>query len=216
MAGQQHVIDYRNVENPAELQIDIVPPALRQFGFIPNFGLCRPGDLILSRGIKFNFLERSISRAQERAGFAEEHSQWTHAAVFLYDTLVAEAVPKDGVRVHSLYNDTLQCVMRVRRPRLNGEARVHLALRAVATLGSRYGTIAAFQLGHQMLHGLWNPGTLIAYGRKVICSKVYFDAHIEIAKLPLSGCPMNGLVGPAHLSATDDLDDVLIPWVKPI
>jgi hypothetical protein len=38
-----------------------------------------------------------------------------------------------------------------------------------------------------MHYGLWNPAALIAYGRKLICSKVYFDAHLEIAKLPLSG-----------------------------
>ena len=215
----QHVIDPRNIGNPAPVQILIVPPELRKFGSVPHFALCRPGDLILSRSIEpplvERFIERSISRAQERAGFAEEHSRWTHAAVFLYDTLIAEAV-RGGVRIHSLFNDTLICMMRVRRPRLNnGEERANLALRAAATLGTPYGIRAAFQLGRRMNAGLWNPQELVAYGRKVICSKVYFDAHIEIAKLPLSDCPLNGLVSPAHLSATDDLDDVLIPWVRP-
>jgi hypothetical protein len=212
----QYVIDPRNVGNPADLQINIVPPQLRTFGYVPNFGLCRPGDLILSFSIRHGLFERQISRAQGRGGFAQEHSRWTHAAVFLYGTLVAEAVPKYGVRVNSLYNETLECVMRVRRPRLNGEERANLALRAVASLRTPYSRFAACQLGRQMHYGLWNPATLISYGRKVICSKVYFDAHIEIAKLPLSDCPMSGLVSPAHLSATDDLDDVSVPWVRPM
>jgi len=181
----------------------------------PVQGLCKPGDLILSYSIPFDLTEWSISNAQERGGFADEHSRWTHAAVFLFDTLVAEAVPRSGVRVHSLYDDTLSSVMRVRRPRVTDEQRAHIALRAVATLGTPYGTIAALQLGRQMHYGLWNPATLIAFGGKLICSKVYFDAHIEIAKLPLSGCPMTGLVSPAHLSGTPDLDDVFVPWVDP-
>ncbi len=105
--------------------------------------------------------------------------------------------------------------MRVRRPRVRDEQRAHIALRAAATLGTRYGTVAALRLGRKMHHGLWNPAVLIAYGKKLICSKVYFDAHIEIAKLPLAGCPMTGLVSPAHLSATNDLDDIRVPWVDP-
>ena len=194
----------------------IVPPALRSFGAVPNYSLCRPGDLILSASIVPDYVERLISRAQRNAGFASDHSRWTHAAVFLYDNLVAEAVPKYGVRLHSLYEDTLQSIMIVRRPRVTDEQRAHIALRAVATLGTPYGRLAALQLGRQMNYGLWNPAALVSYGRKLICSKVYFDAHIEITSLPLSGCPINGLVSPAHLSTTNDLDDIHIPWVRPI
>jgi hypothetical protein len=87
---------------------------------------------------------------------------------FLYGAFVAEAVPQYGVRLNSLYNETLECVMRVRRPRLNGEERANLALRAVASLGTPYSRFAAYQLGRQMHYGLWNPATLISYGRKVI------------------------------------------------
>jgi hypothetical protein len=172
--------------------------------------------LILSQGIRPDWIERSISDAQTQGGFAGTDSVWTHAAVFLYDTLIAEAVPRFGVRVRSLYDDVLLCLLRVRRPRVTEEQRAHIALRAVATLGTPYGNVAALQFGRRMHYGLWNPAALISYGRKLICSKVYFDAHIEIAKIPLAGCPLNGLVSPAHLSATNDLDDVLIPLVRPI
>jgi len=212
----QVVIDPRQVGSPTGVRIAIVPPALRKFGSVPDFSLCKPGDLVLSRSIWPDWTERLISDAQRKAGFADDDSLWTHAAVFLYDTLVAEAVPGYGVRVRSLYDDLLGNVLRVRRPRVTDEQRALIALRAVATLGTPYGKVAALRLGKKMHSGLWNPAALVSYGRKVICSKVYFDAHIEISKIPLAGCPMNGLVSPAHLSATSDLDDVVIPWVKPI
>ena len=212
----QHVIDPRNIGQPTNLQIDIVPQPLRDFGAVPNFSLFKTGDLILSRGLEPDLIERSTSRAQGRGGFADDHSCWTHAAVFLYSTLVAEAVPEGGVRVHSLYEDVLHCVSRIRRPQVTDEQRAHIALRALAQLGTPYNFLAALQFGWHMHYGLWNPAALISYGRKLICSKVYFDAHIEITKLPLSGCPMNALVSPAHLSAPSDLDDVLILWVTQV
>ena len=212
----QHVIDPRAIGQLTDLPIDIVPPPLRDFGAVPNFSLCKTGDLILSHGLEPDLIERWISLAQRRGGFADDHSCWTHAAVFLYGTLVAEAVPENGVRVRSLYEDVLQCVSRVKRPRVTDEQRAHIALRALAQLGTPYNFFAALQFGWHMRNGLWNPAALVSYGRRLICSKVYFDAHIEITKLPLSGCPMTGLVSPAHLSATNDLDDVLIPWVRPV
>jgi hypothetical protein len=212
----QHVIDPRSTGQLTDLQIDIVPQPIRDFGAVPNFCLFKTGDLILSRGLEPDLIERSISHAQRTGGFSDDHSCWTHAAVFLYSTLVAEAVPENGVRVRSLYEDVLQTVSRVRRPRVTDEQGAHIALRALAQLGTPYNWFAALVVGWHMHHGLWNPAALVSYGRKSICSKVYFDAHIEIAKLPHSGCPMTGLVSPAHLSATNDLDDVLIPWVRPV
>ena len=118
--------------------------------------------------------------------------------------------------VFAVYMMMCSNVYRELGDRITDEQRAHIALRALAQLGTPYNYLAALQVGWHMRRGLWNPAALVSYGRKLICSKVYFDAHIEIAKLPLSGCPMTGSVSPAHLSATDDLDDVPIPWVRPV
>ena len=182
----QRIIDRRNVEDAVDdRRIAIIPPPLRNFGYVPNFGLCKPGDLVLSHGIAPNWIGRSISDAQRRAGFAADDNRWTHAAVFLYENLVVEAVPRYGVRLHNLYDDVMQNVIRIRRPRLDTELqRANVALRAVAALGVGYSWIAALRLGWRMNSGLWNPGGLITYGRRIICSKVFFDAHLEIAPPP--------------------------------
>jgi hypothetical protein len=212
----QHVIDPDAIGDLEDLKIDVLPQPLRDFGAVPNFSILRTGDLILSRGREPDFTERWISDAQRRGGFSDNHSCWTHAAVFAYGTLIAEAVPGKGVRIRSLFHDVLQSKLRVRRPRVTDEQGAHIALRALAQLGRPYSRFAALQVGWHMRQGLWNPAALVSYGRKLICSKVYFDAHIEITRLPLAGCPLNGLVSPAHLSATNDLDDVFIPWVRPV
>jgi hypothetical protein len=210
----QQTIDPREIGNAVDIPVAIVPPQLRQFGHVPDFRKCEPGDLVLSRSIKPGCIDKSITRAQKRAGFADEDSQWTHAAVFLYDTFVAEAIPRKGVRVHSLYNEVLGNVLRVRRSDLTDYERSNLALRAATMLGVSYSVLTAFRLGLRMNSGLWNPGGILIYGKGVICSKIFFDAHLEIASLPLKECPLNGMVTPAHLSATPQLDDVQIPWIK--
>ena len=132
------MIDPSSTGQLTDLQIDIVPPPLRNFGAVPNFSLLKTGDLILSRGLEPDWVERSISGAQRGGGFPDGHGCWTHAAVFLYGPLVAEAVPEKGVRVRSLYDDVLQCVSRVRRPRATDEKGAHIALRAAVQLGTPY------------------------------------------------------------------------------
>ena len=103
-----------------------------------------------------------------------------------------------------------------RRPHLKDEEGYKIALCAQKMLGTRYGVSAALSLGWRSIvrGGLWNRDWRPLFRSAVICSQVVYDAHAEITRKMLKGCPVSGDVMPAHLSATSDLEDVFIPWVK--
>lgn len=92
--------------------------------------------------------------------------------------------------------------------------RYRIALRALRMLNTRYSKGQALLLGWRMKRGFWNGAASRSFGRVIICSKVFYDAYTEITRSLLNGCPIDLPVTPAHLSATDSLEDIPIPWLK--
>jgi hypothetical protein len=214
----QLTIDPRNIPKTIG-ETDLltpIPPRARNFGRVPDLRRCEAGDLILSFSISPGFAEKQIIRAQTHAGLSADDSRWTHAAVFLYQDFVLEAVPRKGVVTRTLYSDIPDSVLRVRRrPNLRVEEKYQIALCAQRMLGTRYDISAVLSLGwrskfKQMWKRDWRPPLFKA---AVICSQVVYDAHAEITLGLLEGCPLRDVM-PAHLSATSSLEDICIPWVK--
>ena len=209
------IVDPNNLGNlTGRKTIAQLPPQTRTFGFVPDLGVCEPGDLILSCSVVPGFIERRIVRAQINAGFGADDSRWTHAAVYLYEDFIAEADPWQGVRSRSLYSDVPGSFFMVRRrPGLTNAERYKIALCAQRMLGMRYDLGAALSLGLQArLSAMWNRYWVQRMKRVTICSQVFYDAHAEITRHFLDGCSTD-VVMPGHLSATTDLDDILVPWL---
>jgi hypothetical protein len=210
------IVDPRNPGKPVgEKSITQLRPKTRKFGLVPDWGRCQPGDLILSCSISPDCIERGISVAQRRAGFAADNSRWTHAAVYLYEDFIAEADPWAGVRTRSLYSDVPTSLFLIRRRNsLTIEERYRIALCAQRMLGARYGLLAAFSAGlRALVSPMWNRPWFARKRRAVICSQVFYDAHATITRHFLADCEAYPLY-PANLSATPDLVDVSVPWLR--
>jgi hypothetical protein len=212
----QLTIDPDNRGNSVgRISINLLPEKTRRFGFVPDLGLCCPGDLILSYSRLRDKIGELIADTQDQAGFAAEHSRWTHAAVFLYKDFIVEAAPQGGVQSRSLYEDIPDSVLRIRRrPGLSDVDRYKIALCALRMQGLRYSKRIAFWAGLRARSGLWNRSGYVGTERAIICSKVFYDAFVEITRSLLRDCPVNEPVFPAHLSATIDLEDIAIPWLQ--
>jgi hypothetical protein len=214
---QQIVIDPTKHGSPTETApVNILPPEVRKFGYVPDLRACKSGDLILSSSIEPGFMDRQIMAVQDQLGLAREHTRWTHAAIFLYEDWIVEATPREGVITRSLYPDIPDALFRVRRwPHLTEEERYKIALCAQRMLGARYDKKVAFFAGLKARFGEWCRHDWFPVTRPtILCSKVFYDAHVEVTRTLLKDCPLNDLVTPAHLSATGDLKDIAVPWLK--
>lgn len=115
-----------------DTSVSILPKDVRKLGHAPAIEQLLPGDLLLFSPIHANFVSSRIAHAQERGGFHAEHALWTHAAIFLYDDVIVEALPIRGVVQNSIYVRVPNHRILIRRnPRLDERIRYRIALRAL-------------------------------------------------------------------------------------
>jgi hypothetical protein len=209
------VPDQARQSHTRQRAIAILPPSVRRFGFVPDIEQLLPGDLILSRTTSPGWIDNQIAKSQGSGGFAAENARWTHAAVFIGDDQLVEALPLQGVVQHSIYSYIPSEIIRVRRrPGLSDAQRHRIAIHAMTSLRTRYSVFSAVKLGMDLSRGLWNSNALRTNRYIVICSQLYFDSILEILKIRLDGCPTEAPTTPAHLGATADLTDVSVDWLQ--
>ena len=204
--------------NPApvngQVSIPQLPLSAITLGRVPDVTRCLPGDLILSQHTRPSRTSRIVSRMQSHVGFQEDHRQWTHAAIFLYDDFIVEAVPTSGVRTRTIYENISTTKLLVRRaPQLSDTDRYKIALRALRMIGSQYSLFSIIGWGLAKVTGIISDERLPRVRSTIICSNVFFYAYAEITRNFLAGCPIDNRVLPAHLSATPDLEDVEVGWL---
>ena len=193
-----------------------LPEDVREFGFIPDFKLWLPGDLLLFSAVKPNRAQRAIMKAQLRLGYAEEHAKWHHAAVYIGDLHLCEAVFR-GVRYHPVTDIFLGSRLRIRRnTQLTKEERFRIAIRALMRLSKPYDFWSVTLSGFRSLNTAFGQAfsrELRVRGRAVICSQLYHEAYMEVTSQALSAVTDRD-VFPADLSACGGLADVRAQWAK--
>jgi len=182
---------------------------------MPSLELLLPGDLLLVSALEPDFVSRSISRIQVKAGYSDEHSKWTHAAVYLGDATLCEAVGK-GVRISRIYDYSagthLLCFRR--DPKLTEIERYKIALNAALKLKSTYSKSSIMRFWWQSRGG-WHQRDKAP--RKLgdtatICSQLYADAHGVATGRTLEPTATAG-VAPVHLFGSKQLDTIPMTWL---
>lgn len=191
-----------------------LPPRVREFGYVPDLNQLRPGDLVLFSAVKPRRRSRAIVRSQRDAGHHEADARWHHAAVYVGDSEICEAVVWRGVHLASLYDSVETHLLRFRRdPRLTDHDSWRVAVNALRFLRRRYGLAALFRIWQQTRLGFWRPDIRHKKLRARICSELYADAYTLTTGRMLMRGTLN-ILTPAELSVTAALADIQVDWLQ--
>jgi hypothetical protein len=191
-----------------------IPADVRAFGYFPNIDDWLPGDLLLVSASKPGWVSRQIISAQSRGGYSPDDARWHHAAMYIGDAHICEAVGR-GVHAAPMFEYIGGHLLRVRRDsQLSAEARFRLAIKALTRMRNSYSRGSVFKLFFQSFKGFWGDSDqpFAPLGiRAVICSQLYADAYAMATSKLITSTP-TVQVTPAALSETALLVDVPVRW----
>ena len=157
-----------------------LPIQVRRFGYLPDFGLWRPGDVLLFSAVRQTRAHQAIVRVQENMGYHPVDARWHHAAVYIGDHYMCEAVPS-GVRYHSVVDFVPDRKILVRRDSsLPARDGFRIAIRALMRLSKPYGWWSAVLACARSLGtnaGRAFSQELRVKGEAVICSQLVREAY---------------------------------------
>jgi hypothetical protein len=190
----------------------VIPSRVRKLGLFPSTDLWQPGDLLLFGSKHPSLPSKACIRAQSRAGYADDHARWHHAAVYIGRNAVCEARAL-GVQWRLIYPYIGGHLIRVRRGvSVPPDKGWEIAVEALKMRGTLYNYFELVRLGLRSFSGWWRPKQVSFIRPKaVICSMLFAGSYTKIVKTYLG--PEGGeATTPAFLSYTDHLRDVPSCW----
>ena len=159
-------------------------------------------------------MQRQIIMTQEREGYAKEHARWHHAAVYIGDRYLCEAVPS-GVRYHPVAEFIGDRLIRARRGQYgiedSREQGLRVAIRAMMRLMRPYSLWNVAETWFRSWDQISHPIQYRVRKRAIICSQLFHDAYQEATGRSLVES-VDTMVLPAELSACEGLNDVKSVW----
>ncbi len=191
-----------------------LPAHVHALGRLPDVSVLLPGDLVLFRTKTATLVGKAIRTAQRRGGYSDAHARWTHAAMYIGDHAICEAVPFRGVRHTPFYSYLGSHVLRFRRPLgLTIDQRYRLAIDALTRIKKTYSLWRIMRLAQHSVAGFWRPQPTFVASPHLVCSQLYADAYLAVTRTLVA--PTNTpMFTPAHLSISQRLEDVRVGWVR--
>jgi hypothetical protein len=201
-----------------------LPQATRRFGKLVNSTVLKPGDLLLSRELNPDRISTHITTVQVEGGYEEIDGRWTHAAMYVGDDSNVVEATFDGltsggsVRLTSL--DTY-CegahALRFRRSKFVKDDRDgwRVCIRALSRLKEPYSFVHLVEMWFNVVFrgkGFYSDERYGHAADAIVCSTLYADAYNEALRRSLG--EVNGLCVPAWLSASDEFEDLDVPWTR--
>jgi hypothetical protein len=197
-----------------------------EFGYLPNIKKIKPGDVLLTSSVEPNAAGGLVSYFQRKQTI--HTAKWTHAAVYVGDWAVIEAVPLHGIRLGSILDYVPDHKMLFRRPQVmcGGDAHgseimgLKIALQAALRVpNSRYGWVKAYEISRNLARKAryvfdWrNEET----SGNFVCSGLYSKC-VSIATgqflAPASFIEQDQPVTPAMLAGASTLQTLDVGWGK--
>lgn len=200
-----------------------LPPETRAFGKLLDTSKLKPGDLMLTRDLKPEWTGRAIISVQEKGGYAQLDSRWTHAAMYIGDGAhVVEATFESPLKGGSVKLTALddyckgEAAIRFRRPLAleSDEDRWKLCIRALKRLHRPYGFAKAIELWFRVNisgSGFYDEDQTSLISNAVICSTLYADAYNEATRRSLG--EIGGACVPAWLSGANEFEELNPRWL---
>jgi hypothetical protein len=209
---------------PVWVPAGAIPPALRQFGRFLDTEDWWPGDVLLTKDRAPDYFTNKIIDYQVKGGYASNHAQWTHAAMYVGDdSNVCEATIADWrfwrgkVVVTSLFNYCGGYDLRLRRSKHIDTPRKgwRMVAEAMTQIGKPYdmGRILEIATAVNGKEGFWTNNLFpVAKNRAQICSTLFADSHNKVTSFTVGD--KSGICVPAYLSRCSDLTDIPLQWTR--